>query len=61
MRFPRVIFCLLVALGTGTAAWAQAKRIVIAASTVLDGQGRVLHNTRIVIEGSKIVAMELRT
>ena len=34
------------------------KRIVIAASTVLDGKGRVLHNTRIVIEGSKIVAID---
>ena len=33
------------------------KRIVIAASAVLDGKGRVLHNTRIVIEGSKIVAL----
>src|SRR6058998_3865264 len=35
----------------------QYKRIVIAASTVLDGKGRVLHDTRIVIEGSKIVAI----
>ena len=34
------------------------KRIVIAASTVLDGKGRVLHNTRIVIEGSKIAAID---
>jgi imidazolonepropionase-like amidohydrolase len=34
------------------------KRIVIAASTVLDGKGHVLHNTRIVIEGSKIVAID---
>jgi imidazolonepropionase-like amidohydrolase len=34
------------------------KRIVIAASTVLDGKGRVLRNTRIVIEGSKIIALE---
>src|SRR5258706_6338017 len=34
------------------------KRIVIAAGTVLDGKGRVLHNTRIVIEGSKIVALD---
>jgi imidazolonepropionase-like amidohydrolase len=34
------------------------KRIVIAASTVFDGKGRVLHNTRIVIEGSKIVAID---
>jgi len=37
---------------------AQNKRIVIAASTVLDGKGRVLRNTRIVIEGSKIVAID---
>jgi imidazolonepropionase-like amidohydrolase len=36
----------------------QNKRIVIAASTVLDGKGRVLHDTRIVIEGSKIVAID---
>jgi imidazolonepropionase-like amidohydrolase len=34
------------------------KRIVIAASALLDGKGRVLHNTRIVIEGSKIVAID---
>ena len=34
------------------------KRIVIAASTILDGKGGVLHNTRIVIEGSKIVALD---
>jgi imidazolonepropionase-like amidohydrolase len=36
----------------------QEKRIVIAASTVLDGKGRVLHDTRIVIEGSRIVAVD---
>lgn len=34
------------------------KRIVIAASTVLDGKGRVLRDTHIVIEGSKIVAID---
>jgi imidazolonepropionase-like amidohydrolase len=34
------------------------RRIVIAASTVLDGKGRVLHDTRIVIEGSKIVEID---
>jgi len=33
---------------------AQGKPIVIAASTILDGKGDVLHNTRIVIEGGKI-------
>src|SRR5258707_14273902 len=58
MRFARIIFCILVILVTGTAAWAQTKRIVIAASTVLDGKGHTLHNTRIVIEGSKIVAID---
>lgn len=36
----------------------QPKHIVIAASTVLDGKGGVLHNTRIVIEGSKIVRID---
>lgn len=36
----------------------QQKPIVIAASTVLDGTGRVLHDTRIVIEGSKIVRID---
>jgi imidazolonepropionase-like amidohydrolase len=37
---------------------ARNQRIVIAASTVLDGRGRVLRDTRIVIEGSKIVAVD---
>jgi imidazolonepropionase-like amidohydrolase len=36
----------------------QAKRTVIAADTVFDGKGKVLRNTRIVIEGSKIVAID---
>jgi len=35
-------------------------RIVIAASAVLDGKGQVLHDTRIVIEGSKIVALDTK-
>lgn len=35
----------------------QKRRVVIAASTVLDGKGHVLHNTRIVIEGSRILAI----
>ena len=37
---------------------AQNKQIVIAASTVLDGKGGVLRNTRIIIEGSKIVRID---
>ena len=58
MRFAKIIFCLLIILGTGTAVWAQTKRIVIAASTVLDGKGNLLRNTRIVIEDSKIIAID---
>ncbi|MEP6718438.1 MAG: amidohydrolase family protein [bacterium] len=34
------------------------KRIVIAVSTLLDGKGNVLKNTRIVIEGAKIVRID---
>jgi imidazolonepropionase-like amidohydrolase len=37
---------------------ARGKRIVIAAGAVLDGKGRVLRDTRIVVEGSKIVAID---
>src|SRR5580700_2099755 len=37
---------------------AAQKRIVIAASTLLDGKGHVLHDTHIVIEGSKIIAID---
>ena len=35
----------------------DSKPIVIVASTVLDGKGKVLHDTRIVIEGAKIVSL----
>lgn len=34
------------------------KRIVLAASVLLDGKGNTLRNTRVVIEGSKIVAID---
>jgi imidazolonepropionase-like amidohydrolase len=34
------------------------KGIVLAASTVFDGKGHVLHDVRVVIKGSKIVAIE---
>jgi imidazolonepropionase-like amidohydrolase len=35
----------------------SSQRIVIAASAVFDGRGHVMHDVRIVIEGSKIVAV----
>jgi len=66
VRCARAILCILGLLGA-ISALAQPgsspipspeKRIVIAASTVLDGKGGVLHDTRIVIEGSKIVAID---
>jgi imidazolonepropionase-like amidohydrolase len=37
---------------------ARTKRIVIAASALFDGKSSVLHNTRIVMEGSKIAAID---
>jgi imidazolonepropionase-like amidohydrolase len=51
-----VITC--VGLRTSAQAPQKNKQIVIAASTVLDGKGGVLHDTRIVIEGSKIVRID---
>ena len=36
----------------------SVKPVVIAASTVLDGRGALLHDTRIVIEGSKIASID---
>jgi len=36
----------------------QKKRVVIAAKMLLDGRGKVLRDTRIVVEGSKIVALD---
>src|SRR5215469_18982405 len=64
MRPPRVISCFVSILGmctmvprTASQAPTSGQRIVIAASVALDGKGRVLHNVRIVTEGSKIVAV----
>ena len=39
---------------------AKGERIVIAASTVLDGRGKVLREARIVVEGAKIAAVETK-
>ena len=36
----------------------QSKRIVIAVSTLFDGNGHVLRDTHIVLEGSKIIAID---
>src|SRR6266481_6223879 len=65
MRSAKIILCMLSIPGICALAPritsqtpAQGKRIVIAASTVLDGKGHVLHNTRIVVEGAKIVRID---
>ncbi len=66
MRFAKVILCIsctltVCLLASKTSAQApQSRRIVIAASTVLDGKGKIIHNTRIVVEGAKIVRIDPR-
>ena len=56
MRSAKIILGIFSILGCTLPA--ETKRIVIAASALLDGRGRVLHDTRIVVEGSKIVAID---
>ena len=65
MRSAKTILCIISILCVCAPAQRVAsqtprpkQRIVIAASAVLDGKGRVLRDTRIVIEGSKIVAID---
>ena len=68
MRSAEIMLCVFGFSALGVCALAEqassprmsapSKRIVIAASAVLDGKGGVLHDTRIVIEGSKIVALD---
>src|SRR5262245_3059767 len=61
MSVSRLAFCIFLVLSMCAPTQPQTnKQIVIAASTVLDGKGRSLHNTRIVIEGSKIIAIDPR-
>ncbi|HEV2835174.1 MAG TPA: amidohydrolase family protein, partial [Pyrinomonadaceae bacterium] len=57
-RTVRLAQIVLFVLAACSVAIAQTKRVVIAADTVLDGKGHVLKKTRIVIEGSKIVALD---
>jgi imidazolonepropionase-like amidohydrolase len=59
IKIPVLLFVVLCAVLRIAAQTPQTnKQIVIAASTVLDGKGGVLHNTRIVVEGSKIVRID---
>jgi imidazolonepropionase-like amidohydrolase len=61
MKTIKISSCLLLIIacvGLRISAQTPNKQIVIAASTILDGKGGVLHDTRIVIEGSKIVRID---
>jgi imidazolonepropionase-like amidohydrolase len=65
MHATKIIFCslilsawVLLTRDTSPPTPLRSKRILIAASTVLDGKGGVVKNTHIVVEGSKIVALE---
>jgi imidazolonepropionase-like amidohydrolase len=67
MRLAKLLSCILGVVCISTTpprlrsqTSASPQCIVIAASTVFDGKGRVLHDVRIVVEGSKIVAIEPR-
>ena len=58
IKFCSFLLFVVIFGGPSISAQTQNKQIVIAASTILDGKGGVLHNTRIVIEGSKIVRID---
>src|SRR6266571_2989752 len=64
MRLARIILCVLtlvvcaMAQKKPTTFPSQTKRIVIGARLLLDGRGHVLRDTRIVVEDSKIVALD---
>jgi imidazolonepropionase-like amidohydrolase len=65
MRFAKIILCAVCLLCLCAPArrasarqGARRGRVVIAASALLDGRGRVLRDTRVVVEGSKIVAVD---
>lgn len=63
MRSANIVLCVVGIL----CAWAPARRassqtparrIVIAVGTLLDGRGHMLRDTRVIVEGSKIVAID---
>ena len=65
MRVASLIICLSIFAVIGAAAGSnpatvspQKKRVVIAAKMLFDGRGKVLRDARIVVEGSKIVALD---
>jgi imidazolonepropionase-like amidohydrolase len=64
MKFMKIVLGVLGVLVVASQTFAQSdvasKRIVIGASTVLDGRGGILHDTRIVVEGSRISGLDAK-
>ena len=56
--FVLLLVFLIITMTAPQFAQSQSRRAVIAASTIFDGKGNVLHNTRIVIQDGKIVAID---
>src|SRR5437016_4548010 len=57
-RFERLFLVFSFIVGIGLAGpGAQPRRVVIATGPILDGRGRILPASRIVVEGSKLVAV----
>ena len=56
--YPAVLLCLVTMVNATHSQSLPVKRIVIRADTILDGKGNTLKNTRIVVEGDKIVAID---
>jgi imidazolonepropionase-like amidohydrolase len=57
LRFTPSLALLTLSLAGGFAA-AQERPVVLKASTVLDGKGKILQNTIIVVEGAKIASVD---
>lgn len=53
-----IVSVFLVLIGFAVLADAQSRRTVIQVGTMLDGRGHIVKNTRIVIRGSKIIAID---
>jgi imidazolonepropionase-like amidohydrolase len=60
MRSWRCILLALCAVASAAVLAAQGTRTVLAVGTLFDGHGRVLHDTRVVVEGSKIIAIDAK-
>ena len=56
LRFTAALTFFTIFFAAGFTA-AQDRPVVLKASTVLDGKGKILHNTTIVIEGGKITSL----